>query len=81
MDVRVGDILTMKKPHPCGEKRKRQKKDAGFRQIIGAALANKESFKKTEETEQALRGRRIQRKVRRAVGKIQPQKIGRKGKA
>ena len=21
MDVRVGDILTMKKPHPCGEKR------------------------------------------------------------
>ena len=20
MDVRVGDILTMKKPHPCGEK-------------------------------------------------------------
>ena len=21
MDVRVGDILLMKKPHPCGEKR------------------------------------------------------------
>lgn len=21
MDVRVGDILVMKKPHPCGEKR------------------------------------------------------------
>lgn len=21
MDVRVGDILEMKKPHPCGEKR------------------------------------------------------------
>lgn len=21
MDIRVGDILTMKKPHPCGEKR------------------------------------------------------------
>lgn len=21
MDVRVGDIVTMKKPHPCGEKR------------------------------------------------------------
>ncbi len=21
MDVRVGDVLTMKKPHPCGEKR------------------------------------------------------------
>ena len=21
MDVRVGDILTMKKPHPCGERR------------------------------------------------------------
>lgn len=21
MDVQVGDILTMKKPHPCGEKR------------------------------------------------------------
>ena len=20
MDVRVGDVLTMKKPHPCGEK-------------------------------------------------------------
>lgn len=21
MDIKVGDILTMKKPHPCGEKR------------------------------------------------------------
>ena len=21
MDVRVGDVVTMKKPHPCGEKR------------------------------------------------------------
>lgn len=21
MDIRVGDILTMKKPHPCGERR------------------------------------------------------------
>jgi hypothetical protein len=21
MDIRVGDVLTMKKPHPCGEKR------------------------------------------------------------
>ena len=21
MDIRVGDIITMKKPHPCGEKR------------------------------------------------------------
>lgn len=21
MDIRAGDILTMKKPHPCGEKR------------------------------------------------------------
>ena len=21
MDIHVGDILTMKKPHPCGEKR------------------------------------------------------------
>ena len=21
MDIQVGDILTMKKPHPCGEKR------------------------------------------------------------
>lgn len=21
MDVRVGDILTMKKPHPCGDRR------------------------------------------------------------
>ena len=21
MDIRLGDILTMKKPHPCGEKR------------------------------------------------------------
>lgn len=21
MDIRVGDIVTMKKPHPCGEKR------------------------------------------------------------
>lgn len=21
MDIRVNDILTMKKPHPCGEKR------------------------------------------------------------
>ena len=22
MDIRVGDIITMKKPHPCGEKRR-----------------------------------------------------------
>ncbi len=21
MDVRIGDVLTMKKPHPCGERR------------------------------------------------------------
>ena len=21
MDIRIGDIITMKKPHPCGEKR------------------------------------------------------------
>ena len=21
MDIRVGDIITMKKPHPCGEKK------------------------------------------------------------
>ncbi|MBQ7415457.1 MAG: DUF951 domain-containing protein [Oscillospiraceae bacterium] len=21
MDIQIGDILTMKKPHPCGEKR------------------------------------------------------------
>lgn len=21
MDIRIGDILTMKKPHPCGDKR------------------------------------------------------------
>ena len=61
MDIRVGDILTMKKPHPCGEARWLVLRiGADFRlrctgcghEVMGARSKFEKNVKKIERSEE-----------------------------
>ena len=60
MDIQVGDILTMKKQHPCGEKRREVLRiGADFklrctgcgREVMGARTKYEKQIKKIERAE------------------------------
>ena len=62
MDIRVGDVLTMKKAHPCGESRWLVlRTGADFRlrclgcghEVMGARLKFEKNIKKIERADEA----------------------------
>ena len=44
MDIQVGDILTMKKQHPCGEKRWEDLCSSFSFGFVGSVMAHPSSF-------------------------------------